>query len=378
LVALKHQIPLLDLRPQNEPLRAEILAALEQVIDSQRFILGDDVRLFEEEIAAYLGVPHTVGCASGSDALYLALLAVGIGPGAAVLTSPFSFFATAGMVARTGAAPVFADIEPASFNLDPAAVERQARAHPNIKAIIPVHLYGGCADMDPLSEIAGRHGWTVIEDAAQSVGATYKNRRAMDLGAIGCLSFFPSKNLGAFGDAGLLATRDSALAKKLAALRVHGALEKYRHEWVGINSRIDTLQAAVLRVKLRYLDDWTRAREANAALYNSLLATSSAPVIAPRMESYQTRHAFNQYVIRCQQRDELKAYLAAEGIGTEIYYPLPLHLQPCFRNLGGKPGDLPESEKAAGEVLALPIHSGLTRDDITAVCDRISAFYSRS
>jgi dTDP-4-amino-4,6-dideoxygalactose transaminase len=367
-------IPLLDLAPQNGPLREEILAALLRVIDSNRFILGGDVEALEREVAAYLRVPHAVGCASGSDALFLALLACGIGSGDEVLVPPFTFFATAGAVTRVGATPVFADIDPLTFNLDPRKAREAADRHPRIKALIPVHLFGGAADMDPLIALARERGWAVIEDGAQSIGAEYNGRRVMSLGDIGCLSFFPSKNLGAFGDAGMLTALDPEIARRLSALRVHGSFEKYRHEWAGVNSRLDTLQAAVLRVKLPRLDEWTEGRQRNAALLTALL--EGLPVTPPRPAPYQTRHVFNQYVIRAPRRDELKQFLASRGVGTEIYYPVPLHLQPCYRGLGIGEGALPESERAAREVLALPVHAGLQPGDVEYVAEQIRAFYS--
>ncbi len=367
-------IPLLDLAPQNGPLREAILTAILRVVDSNYFIMGGDVAELEREVAEYLHVPHAIGCASGSDALLLALMACGVGPGDKVLVPPFTFFATAGAVTRIGATPVFADIDPLTFNLDPAEARKAADLHPEIKAVIPVHLFGGSADMDLLVALARERGWTVIEDGAQSIGAEYNGRRVMSIGDIGCISFFPTKNLGGFGDAGMLTALDNDVARRLSALRVHGSTEKYRHEWVGVNSRIDTLQAAILRVKLPHLDAWTGGRQRNAALLTSLLG--GCPVTAPRPAPYQTRHVFNQYVIRAPRRDELKAFLASRGVGTEIYYPIPLHLQPCYRGLGIPEGALPESERAAREVLALPVHSGLQPGDVEYIAEQIQAFYS--
>lgn len=370
------RVPLLDLAALHAPLHPEIMAALESVIASQRFILGEEVARFEREVAAYCRTPHAVACASGTDALLLALLAAGIGPGDQVLTSPFTFFATAGAVTSAGATPVFADIDPDTFNLDPQAAVRVLRAYPRVRAMIPVHLYGACADLDPLAEAARSRGCVLIEDAAQSIGAEYKGRPACTLGDIACLSFFPTKNLGAWGDGGMLLTGDAALAGKLAALRVHGSLVKYHHRWVGINSRLDTLQAAVLSVKLRYLDGWSEARGRNAGLYRSLLGQAGLPVRLPAAAGYQTRHVYNQFVVRCPERDRLKQYLESRGVGTEIYYPLPLHLQPCYAQLGYRQGDFPEAEKAAAEVLALPIHSALEEADIRYVCATIREFYA--
>lgn len=370
------QVPLLDLKALHQPLRAEILAALERVFDSQSFILGEDVRHLEREIASHCGVPHAVGCASGTDALVLALAASGIGPGDGVLTTPFSFFATASAIHRVGATPVFADIDPATFNLDPAAAAGVARRHGpgKIKAVIPVHLYGGTADMDAILALAGAEGWTVIEDAAQAIGAEDRGRRAASLGRFGCLSFFPSKNLGGLGDGGMITARDEADAARLRSLRMHGSTRKYYHETVGYNSRLDSLQAAALSVKLGHLDAETAGRQRNAARYSELLAGTPALTL-PRPARFQTRHVFNQYVIRAPRRDVLKSQLGEQGIGTEIYYPLPLHLQECFAALGYRAGDFPESEAAAGEVLALPVHSALTAEDLEYVATAIGNFY---
>jgi dTDP-4-amino-4,6-dideoxygalactose transaminase len=367
------QVPLLNLQALHAPMRAEMLAAFERVFDSQGFILGEDVARLEREIGAYTGAPFAVGCASGTDALILALKAAGIEPGDRVLTTPFSFFATASSIHLVGARPVFADIDPATFNLSPEAVAHAAGRGPALKAVIPVHLYGGCADMDPILTLAGEHGWTVIEDGAQAIGATYRGRPALSIGRFGCLSFFPSKNLGGVGDGGMITALDRADAQSLRAWRVHGSTRKYYHDTVGYNSRLDTLQAAALSVKLRYLDAETTGREANAARYRELLAGSD--VTLPQPAPWQTRHVYNQFVIRAPRRDELKAFLAGQGIGTEIYYPLPLHLQQCFAGLGYQPGDFPESERAAAEVLALPIHSALTDEDLVYVSDRIRGFY---
>ena len=367
---------MLNLQALHAPVRAEILAALERVFDSQAFILGDEVRILEQQIAAYCQAPHAVGCASGTDALILALAAAGIGPGDLVVTTPFSFFATASAIYRVGARPVFADIDPATFNLSPEALAGVARrGQPQrIKAVIPVHLFGGCADMDPLLELAAAHAWTVIEDGAQAIGATYRGRPAMSMGAFGCLSFFPTKNLGGLGDAGMVTALDHGAAQRLRALRVHGSTRKYFHETVGYNSRLDTLQAAALGVKLRYLDAETAGRQGNAVRYRELLA-DCAEVTTPSPAPWQTRHVYNQFVIRAERRDELKRYLGDEGIGTEIYYPLPLHLQPCFADLGYRPGDFPQSEQAAADVLALPVHSALSGEELEYVAERIRGFY---
>lgn len=365
-------VPLLDLRAQFRAIRHEILPAIERVAESQQFILGDEVREFEAAAAAYCGTTFAVGCASGSDALRLALMAYGIGPGDAVLTVPYSFFATASAIHLAGATPIFVDVEDSAFNMDPRQVEAVLRRRPNVKAILPVHLFGGCADMDPICAMAEERGIPVIEDAAQSIGSEYKGRRAGSMGSIGCFSFFPSKNLGAFGDGGLCTTDDPAIAGKLQAARMHGSTVKYFHEFVGLNSRLDTLQAAVLQVKLRHLDSWSNARARNADLYRRLLADTD--VACPAPAEYQTRHIYNQFVIRLEGRDELRAFLADRGVGTEIYYPLPLHMQKCFSYLGYKEGDFPVSEALARETLALPIYSELAPEDIDYVSSCVRQF----
>ena len=314
------------------------------------------------------------GALPGSDALFLALLGLGIERGDEVLTTPYTFFATAGEIHRAGAAPVFVDVEAATFNMDMSRVADALAAHPKIRAMIPIHLFGGCADMDPLCGMARERGIPVIEDAAQSIGSEYRGRRAGSIGEVGCFSFYPSKNLGGYGDGGMLTTNDPALAERLAALRVHGSHRRaYYHEWVGINSRLDALQAAVLRVKFRHLDSWTRGRQENAALYRKLLA--GAPVTPPAEADYQTRHIYNQFSILCPQRDQLQSYLKENGIGTAVYYPLPLHLQECFADLGYRAGDFPVSERLAKESLALPIHAELRADEIEHICATVRAFY---
>jgi dTDP-4-amino-4,6-dideoxygalactose transaminase len=369
----KRKVPLLDLGALHRPIRGEVLAAMERVVDSNHFILGEDVRQLEKSIADYCQVPHAIGCGSGSDALLLAMKAAGVGPGDAVLTTPFTFFATAGSIVLAGATPVFVDIDPATYNMDSQALAETIRRTPKAKAVIPVHLYGGCADMDPIMEIARGHDCVVIEDGAQAIGAEYKGFPAQSIGDIGCLSFYPTKNLGAFGEGGMVLTVSDSLAEKLKALRVHGASKKYLHQWVGLNSRLDTLQAAILRVKLRYLDAETTGRQKNAARYRANLA--GVPVGLPVPAAYQTRHIYNQFVIRAAERDRLKAHLEENGVGTDIYYPLALHMQECFRDLGYRAGDFPESEKAAREVLALPIHSALAEEDIDYVSAQIRGFY---
>jgi dTDP-4-amino-4,6-dideoxygalactose transaminase len=370
----KREVPLLDLAALHAPIRDEIVAEMVRVVDSQKFIMGDDGRELERLMAEYSGTRFAVACASGSDALLLALLAAGIGPGDKVLTTPYTFFATAGSISRVGGIPVFADIDPITFNIDPVAVEHALQTVPGIKAIVPVHLFGACADMDPLLEKAKRYGCVVIEDGAQSIGAEYKNRKAQTMGQIGCISFYPSKNLGGFGDGGMLLTNDPDLARKLASLRLHGTTRAYYHEWIGINSRLDTIQAAILKVKFRYLDSWTAGRQRNAALYRNLLSAGGMPIQLPVEADYQTRHVYNQFVIGVPSRDKLKEWLRENGVGTEIYYPLPLHLQPCYRDLGYKEGDFPNSEKAARQTLALPVHSAMRTEDIEYVSELIVEF----
>jgi dTDP-4-amino-4,6-dideoxygalactose transaminase len=367
---------LLDLRAQHRQIREEVLTEAIRVIDSQKFILGEDVARLEAEVAAYSQARFGIGCASGSDALILALMAIDIRPGDEVLTTPYTFFATAGAISRIGAVPVFADVEDSTFNLDVKRVTEVLTKHPKVRAIIPVHLFGGCADMDALCSLAAERGIAVVEDAAQSIGSEYKTRRAGSIGAVGCFSFFPSKNLGGYGDGGMITTNDAALAERLTALRVHGRTGKYFHQWIGVNSRLDSLQAAVLRVKFRHLDGWSAGRQKNADLYRAKLAELKVPVTAMKPASYQTRHVYNQFVICGPKRDALQAHLKAAGIGSEVYYPLPLHLQPCYADLGYNQGDFPVSEKLAAESLALPIHSELVADDIDYVCETIRSFYA--
>ena len=365
-------VPLLDLQGQNGPLRDAILTAIARVCDSQRFIGGPEVDGLESDVARQLGVPHAVGLSSGTDALLVALMALGIGPGDEVIVPTFSFFATAGCVSRTGATPRLADIDPLTFNIDPQSAA--AAVTSRTRAIIPVHLYGQCADMDPLLALAARHGLAVIEDAAQSIGATYKNRQAGSIGQAGCFSFFPSKNLGAFGDAGLLTATDATLAQEARLLRNHGAEPKYFHKRIGGNFRLDALQAAILRVKLPHLPAWTDRRRENARRYDALFAASAAAdrVTLPFRASDRT-HIFNQYVIRVANRDAVRARLDAAGIGSEVYYPVPFHLQECFAPLGYHRGEFPHAEAAAAEVLALPIYSELTEGQQAEVVRGVAA-----
>jgi dTDP-4-amino-4,6-dideoxygalactose transaminase len=386
------QVPLLDLKPQYRALKAEIDAAIERVCDAQAFILGPGVRELESAVAAYSGCTHGIGMSSGTDALLAALMALDIGAGDAVITSPYTFFATAGTIARAGARSLFVDIDPATFNLAPAAVERLLREDcerrdgrlvhratgTTVRALMPVHLYGQMAEMTPLMALAREFGLRVIEDAAQAIGAADGDkRRACSIGDIGCLSFFPTKNLGAFGDAGMCVTNDAALAAKLAMVRVHGMEPKYYHQLVGGNFRLDELQAVVLSIKLQHLDAWTLGRQENACFYYEaferagLKGTVMLPAALPGV-----RHIYNQFVVRFPQRDALKKYLGECGVGSEIYYPVPLHQQQCFAPLGYATGDFPESERAAAETLALPIFPELSREQLQYVVDCIAHFYA--
>ena len=374
------QVPLLDLKAQYRKLKPEIMTALEAVCDSQRFVLGPEVEALEREVARYCGAAEAIGVSSGSDALLIALMALDIGPGHSVLTTPYTFFATGGAITRVGARPLFVDIDSESYNIDPddleARIQRLSSSQrDSIRAILPVHLYGQCADMDPLMALAHRQGWAVIEDAAQAIGAEYKQRRAGSIGTCGCFSFFPSKNLGAFGDGGMVTTNSPELAERIRKLRVHGAHPKYYHQLVGGNFRLDALQASVLRVKLKYLDQWTAARQENARTYGRLFGATAMSRQIGLPAARSGRHIYNQFVIRVEaERDELRAYLTGQGIGSEIYYPVPLHLQDCFADLGYRPGDFPQAEKAAAQTLALPIYPELTPEQLAYVVDQIAAF----
>jgi dTDP-4-amino-4,6-dideoxygalactose transaminase len=370
----KMTVPLLDLKAQYLTIREEIHAAMDRVIESQYFILGPEVEALEREVAAYSQCQYGIGVSSGTDALLVALMAIDLQPGDEVITTPYTFFATAGCIARLGGRTVFVDIDPLTYNIDPAGIE--AAITPRTRAIMPVHLYGQMADMDPIMEIAGRHNLLVIEDAAQAIGAEYKGRRAGSIGHLGCFSFFPSKNLGGFGDAGMVTTDDPDLADKVKLLRGHGARPKYHHKLVGGNFRLDALQAAVLRVKLKYLDEWTAARQRNAACYRQLFAEAGVMVGLPHDAGYG-RHIYNQFVIRTAQRDALMAHLKANQIGTEIYYPVPMHVQECFADLGYKAGDFPASEQAAQETLAIPVYPELTVDMLRIVGEVIRQFHQR-
>ncbi len=386
-------VPLLDLKAQYETIRPEIEQAVRDVMESQHFILGPHVQKCEEAIARYCGSPHAVGVSSGSDALLICLMAEGIGPGDEVITTPYTFFATVGAITRLGATPVFVDIDPVTYNI--AADQIAAKVTGRTKAIIPVHLYGQSADMRLVTEVAARHGVVVIEDAAQSLGAEYEGRRSGTIGEYGCFSFFPSKNLGAAGDAGMVITNDPARAEKLAILRGHGSKPKYYHRMVGGNFRLDALQGAIVSAKLQHLDKWTDGRRRNAERYNRLFAGSglsvgntrawaegrdstSHPLDVVLPTEATQRHVFNQYIIRVSSRDALKAHLQQKGIGTEIYYPVPMHAQECFKGLGYRVGDFPESEAAAAHTLALPIYPELTDEQAGYVVESIREFFTRT
>ena len=391
--AVAIQVPLLDLKPQYQPLAAEIQAAIAKVCASQHFILGPQVKELEASVAAYSQCRYGIGVSSGTDALLLALMALEIGAGDAVITSPFTFFATAGTIARSGARPLFCDIDPLTFNLSAAAVEKfitqrcvqrdgtliHAQTGTRVRALMPVHLYGQVADMVSLMALTQRFRLKVIEDAAQAIGsADAAGRRACSYGDVGCLSFFPTKNLGAFGDAGMCVTNDAALAERLEILRVHGGKPKYYHAYIGGNFRIDELQAAVLNIKFRHLDAWSAGRQRNAAFYDAAFAQARlGNAVQTPLTLAGGRHIYNQYVIRVRDRDALRAHLAAAGVGTEIYYPVPLHLQQCFAYLECKAGDYPHSERAAAETLALPIYAELTETQLQYVVDIVANYYHR-
>jgi len=365
----------LDLKAQFASIREEVMAGVTRVMESQHFILGPEVARFEEEIAAKLGTKHAVGCASGTDALILALLAAGIGPGDEVITTPFSFVATAGSIAYIGAKPVFVDIDPVSFNIDPQKIEAAITC--KTKAIMPVHLFGLPADLDPVLAIARARNLLVIEDAAQAIGSRYRGRMIGTIGDFGCFSFFPSKNLGAAGDGGLITTNDLAMAERLKMLRVHGSKQKYLHELLGTNSRLDALQAAVLRVKLRHLDAWEAGRQNRAKRYQLLFEKRGLTrcVALPQTPSGSFHHVFNQFTIRAQRRDELKGFLRERGIPSEIYYPLCLHLQKAFAYLGYHAGQMPVAEQASQEVLSLPVFPELTDANQDLIVEAIENFY---
>ncbi|MFH1037600.1 MAG: DegT/DnrJ/EryC1/StrS family aminotransferase [PVC group bacterium] len=366
-------VPLLDLPAQYREIGDELEKEVIGILRSGRYIKGPKMETMEKELAAYCGSPRAVACASGTDAILLALMALGIGPGDEVITTPYTFFATGGCISRSGARPVFADIDPVTYNIDPVRVEEALTE--NTAAIIPVHLYGQCAEMDQILELGRRKKVPVIEDAAQAIGALYRGRKAGSLGTIGCFSFFPSKNLGACGDGGFMTTADPALADRLTILREHGARPKYYHRVIGINSRMDALQAGIILVKLPRLEKWHQGRRENAAFYSERL--QGLPLTLPRVRD-DCVSVFNQYVIRTPKRDGLRAHLQARGIGNEIYYPVPLHLQECYRDLGYREGDFPEAEKAARETLAIPIYPQLTEEQLGEVVAAIKDFFNQT
>jgi dTDP-4-amino-4,6-dideoxygalactose transaminase len=366
------KVPLLDLSMQNGPLLGAIRKAMDEVIASNYFIMGTQVEKFEKQAADYLNVKHAIGVSSGTDALLAALMAIGIRPGDEVITTPFTFFATVGSIARLSARPVFVDIEPDTFNIDPTLIEKAVTK--KTRAIIPVHLFGQAADMDPIMEVAHKHNLKVIEDAAQAIGATYKGRKVGGIGHLGCFSFFPSKNLGCFGDGGLITTNDDDLAEMCRLMRAHGSRQRYYHKFVGGNFRLDTLQAAILSVKLPHLEKWHEGRRRNAAWYDEAL--TGLPIALPAVRPYN-RTIYNQYTIRVPdgRRDALRQHLTNAGVGTEIYYPVPMHVQECFASLEYKAGDLPRSETAAGQVLSIPIYPELRQEQMQYVVYTMKAFY---
>lgn len=368
----QRSVPLLDLKPQWESIKEELTAAVMRVCESQRFILGPEVEQLESEIGPYCGARYALGVSSGTDALLMALMALEVGPGDEVVTTPYSFFATAGSIVRLGAKPVFVDIDPITFNIDVEQIERKINRR--TKALLPVHLFGQSADMQAIKKIAAKYELPIIEDACQAIGAEYLGKRAGSLGTIGCFSFFPSKNLGAFGDGGLVTTDDQAIFEKLKSLRMHGSTHQYFHDYVGGNFRLDALQAAVLRVKLRYLESWTEARRRNAVLYGGLFLEAGLPFTLPA-ELPGRRHVYNQYVVRVPDgvdRDSMLEFCKSQGIGVNVYYPLALHQQHCFAAFGGKAGDFPESERAALQTIALPVFPELTASQLQTVVEVLS------
>jgi len=365
------KVPLLDLRAQYHSIKPEVDAAIAEVLESQHFILGPKVEECEKSIARYCGASHAIGMSSGSDALLACLMAENIGPGDEVITTTYTFFATVGAISRLGATPVFVDIDPATYNMNTEQIA--SRVTDKTRAIIPVHLYGQMTGMDPVMRVAEKHGLIVIEDAAQAIGAVDGGRQAGTIGQYGCFSFFPSKNLGAAGDGGMVVTNDTQRADKLRCLRGHGAKPKYHHKMVGGNFRLDAIQAAVVSAKLPHLDGWTAARQRNAKNYDRLFSDAGVPVVLPKVTT--DRHIFNQYVIRTRNRDDMQAHLQKKGVGTEVYYPVPMHLQECFAYVGHRLGDFPESERAAKETLALPIHPELSEEQARYVVDCIREFF---
>ncbi len=373
------QVPLLDLKAQYATIRREIQPAIQEVVESQLFILGEKVVELEKAIAQYVEAAYAVGVASGTDALLLSLMALGVGTGDKVVTTPYTFFATAGAISRLGAEVVFVDIDPETYNMDPQKLERcleSLASKKAVKAIIPIHLFGQCAEMDRICDIASGHNIAVIEDAAQAIGAQYHGKHAGSMGAFGCFSFFPSKNLGGFGDGGMVSTNDENLAETVRILRVHGSKPKYVHKVIGCNSRLDALQAAVLLVKLQHLDEWTEGRRRNARYYEKRFKELGLQeFVRLPYTAIGNYHIYNQFVVRVANRDELRKFLSKQGIGTEIYYPVPLHQQECYQHLGYKEGDLPQSEAAARETLALPIYAELTEYQKEYVVEKVKEFY---
>jgi dTDP-4-amino-4,6-dideoxygalactose transaminase len=367
-------IPLLDLKAQYSSIKEEVNKAIGEVLESQHFILGPKVDQCEKAIAGYSQCSHGIGVSSGSDALLVCLMAENIGPGDEVITTPYTFFATVGAISRLGATPVFVDIDPATYNLDVSQIA--AKITKKTRVIIPVHLFGQMADMDPVMHLAEKHGLVVIEDAAQAIGAEYKGRRAGSVGHYGCFSFFPSKNLGAIGDAGMIVTNDAQRAEKLKVLRGHGAKPKYYHRVVGGNFRLDAIHAAVVSAKLPYLDSWTAGRQRNARRYDQLFRNAKLPITLPVVTT--DRHIFNQYVIRSTSRDQLQAFLKQKGVGSEVYYPVPMHLQGCFAYLGIPAGAFPESERAANESLAIPVYPELNDAQAQYVVESIAEFVGQT
>ena len=375
------KVPLLDLKEQYKTIKKEVLASAEELFESQYFILGPKVASLEKEIADYCSSKHAVGVSSGTDALLISLMAAEIGFKDTVITTPYTFFATAGSIARTGARPIFVDIDPETYNISPECLERTIDSMPltersNLKAVIPVHLYGQCADMAPILQICEKYNLAVIEDAAQAIGAEYRGKRAGSMGDFGCFSFFPSKNLGAFGDGGIVTTNSDDFYDKLCTLRVHGSHPKYYHKLIGGNFRLDAFQAAVVSIKLKYLDQWTQARQKNATKYRALFKSRGLTDVVQLPFEKEDRHIYNQFVIRVRERrDDLRGFLNDAGIGTEVYYPVPMHLQECFSDLNYKKDDFPEAEHAALNTLALPIYPELSDGQMAYVVEKITAFY---
>ncbi|MGA5690544.1 DegT/DnrJ/EryC1/StrS family aminotransferase [Cytobacillus pseudoceanisediminis] len=369
------KVPMLDLSEQYQGLKSEVLEVLDGVMSSSRFILGDNVKKLEADVAKYSNVNHGIGCGNGSDAIHIALQALGVGPGDEVITTAFTFFATGGAIARAGATPVYVDIDPVTFNIDPSKVE--AAITEKTKAIIPVHLYGQMADMESLAKIAEKHNLAIVEDAAQAIGAKHNGKSVGELGTAATYSFFPTKNLGAYGDGGMVVTDNDDVAEKCRVIRVHGSKPKYYHHVLGYNSRLDELQAAVLNVKFPHLDKWSEMRRKNADTYTNLLKEKVGDHVVTPVEKEGNYHVFHQYTLRVENRDELQKYLQDQGVSTMIYYPLPLHVQPVFQELGYKEGDLPITEKAAKEALSLPMFPELKREQQEYVVEKIAEFYGK-